>query len=84
MDDPWTTLRGGEEAPIIPTTMRNHLLTLDVLNVMGGGGGGHEGDDIENRVVGGRGRGEGAGGGCSLCKLCAFVIFRIQLTRVAL
>lgn len=39
-------LRSGEEAPIIPTTMRNHLLTLDVLNVMGGGGGG--GDDRED------------------------------------
>jgi len=27
-------LQSGEEAPIIPTTMRNHLLTLEVLNTM--------------------------------------------------
>ena len=48
-------LRSGEEAPIIPTTMRNHLLTLDVLNVMGGGGGGGghgDGEDsLELRVA---------------------------------
>jgi hypothetical protein len=45
-------LRSGEEAPIIPTTLRMHLLTLDVLNVIGGGGGGSGGsgdDDINAR-----------------------------------
>lgn len=43
-------LRSGEEAPIIPTTMRNHLLTLDVLNVLGGVQGG-SGEDLQARVA---------------------------------
>lgn len=36
------TIRSGEESPLLPTTLRNHLLTLDVLNAMGA-------DEIEMR-----------------------------------
>ena len=43
-------LRSGEEAPIIPTTMRNHLLMLDVLNVMGTMGSDHE-DSVEKKAA---------------------------------